>query len=111
MAVKLIHSKRLEKVVQNCVTGNPEAQRELYDLYSNKMLAVCCRYLKCRMDAEDALHEGFIRLFKKIHLYSGQGSFEGWMRSLFVNVSLRLLEKKNKLRAPNGQNHQHISKC
>lgn len=98
MALNVIHNKKLDDTIKDCITGNSEAQQQLYNLYSASMLSVCLRFLKSRMDAEDALHEGFIRVFKKIHTYSGKGSFEGWMKSLFVNVSLRMLENQKKLR-------------
>ncbi len=98
MALKLIHSKQVDTLVHDCIAGSAKAQKALYDLFSPKMFGVCLRLLKNKMDAEDALHEGFIRVFDKLKTYSNKGSFEGWMRSLFINVALRMLEKRNKLR-------------
>lgn len=57
------------------------------------MLGICLRYCNCREDAQDVAQEGFIKLFEKIDLYNDKGSFEGWMRRLFVNLSLDYLRK------------------
>jgi RNA polymerase sigma-70 factor (ECF subfamily) len=47
------------------------------------------------------LHDGFIHLFTKIAGYKGLGSFEGWMRKLFVNIALERLRKKDVLKGCN----------
>ena len=39
------------------------------------------------------LHDGFIVIFEKIGSYNGIGSFEGWMRRIFVNTALMSLRK------------------
>ena len=41
------------------------------------------------------LHDGFILLFSKIESYSGKGSFEGWMRRVFVNNMLMKFRKRD----------------
>ena len=53
------------------------AQRELYNRYSPKMLAVCYRFAHNREDAEDMLQEGFIKVFLQIHTFENRGAFEG----------------------------------
>jgi RNA polymerase sigma-70 factor (ECF subfamily) len=44
------------------------------------------------------MHDGFIKLFAKIHAYSGKGSFNGWMRRVFVTTVLESLRRKDALR-------------
>lgn len=63
-------------------------------LYSRKMMTVCLRYARNRADAEDILQDGFVRLFQKIHQYKAEGSFEGWIRRIFVNASLKKYQTK-----------------
>jgi RNA polymerase sigma-70 factor (ECF subfamily) len=81
-----------------CIKGDRMAQRQLYDKYAGKMLGVCLRYAGTREVARDLLHDGFIRVFNKIKTYRGDGSFEGWMRKLFVNTALEYLRKKDVLK-------------
>lgn len=46
------------------------------------MMAMCMRYASDREEAMSIVNDGFMRVFKKIHLYSGKGSLEGWIRRL-----------------------------
>ena len=63
------------------------------------MYAVCLRYMGDRDSATDILQDGFVTLFEKIGSYSGEGSFEGWARKIFVNTALMSLRKHDVLRA------------
>lgn len=72
--------------------------KAIYDSLSNKMYAVCLRYMGDRDSAEDVLQDGFVTLFNKLGTYSGEGSFEGWARKIFVNTALMSLRKKDALK-------------
>jgi len=75
------------EIIQGCVENKASAQEKLYALYSRRMMAVCLRYTQSRVEAEDVFHEAFIKIFNKIHTWHG-GSFEGWMRRIFVNTAI-----------------------
>lgn len=60
------------------------------------MLALCRRYTNNTAEAEDILQEGFVKVFTKIHLYTGEGSFEGWMRRIMVNTALTAYRERQK---------------
>jgi RNA polymerase sigma-70 factor (ECF subfamily) len=60
-----------------------------------KMFGVCLRYSKDRTEAEDNLQEGFIRVFTYIKNFRHEGSLEGWVRKIMVNVSLEKFRKQN----------------
>ena len=57
------------------------------------MMAVCMRYASSRMEAEDMLQEGFIKVFDNIGKFKMEGSLEGWVRRIMVNNAI------NKIRA------------
>ncbi len=61
------------------------------------MYGVCLRYSGNVDDANDLLQEGFIKVFKNLHKFRGDGSFEGWIRRIFVNTSIEHFRKKVKL--------------
>jgi len=84
-----------EAILQGCLQNNASSQRELYNRYSPKMLAVCYRFAHNREDAEDMLQEGFIKVFSQIHTFRSQGAFEGWIRRIVVHTCINHL-KKNK---------------
>lgn len=78
--------------------GDRRAQKAIYDALSGKMFAVCLRYMSDRQSAEDVLQEGFVSLFAKLDTFSGEGSFEGWARKIFVNAALMSLRKNDVLK-------------
>lgn len=57
-------------------------------------MSVCLRYARNRADAEDILQDGFVLLFRNIGKYESKGSFEGWMRKIFVNTALKKYQRK-----------------
>ena len=75
---------------------NDRKQQELlYKMLAPKMLAVCMRYAKDKDEAQDILQEGFIKMFKNMNNYRGEGSLEGWIRRIIVHTCINNL-KKNK---------------
>jgi RNA polymerase sigma-70 factor (ECF subfamily) len=62
------------------------------------MMGVCLRYTGDRETARDLLQDGFIKVFTSLDRYAGTGSFEGWMRAVFVNEALAYLRKRDVLR-------------
>ena len=82
-----------EQLIDGCKARNPLSQRQLYEKYSRKMMGVCLRYTNNRDEAEDVLQDGFVKVFEKINSFQSQGSFEGWLRRIFVNTSLDNIRK------------------
>ena len=72
-------------------------QEELYRRFSPKMYAVCLRYAGNNEEAEDILQEGFIKVFKKLNSFRSEGSFEGWVRRIFVNTAIEHFRRKRYL--------------
>lgn len=85
-----------EVLIKGCLNNEALAQRELYNRYSAKMLAVCYRYAHSREDAEDMLQEGFIKVFLQIHTFENRGAFEGWVRRIIVHTCINILKKNKK---------------
>jgi RNA polymerase sigma factor (sigma-70 family) len=85
-----------EAILQGCLKNEASAQRELYNRYSSKMLAVCYRFAQNREDAEDMLQEGFIKVFLQIHTFENRGAFEGWVRRIMVHTCINILKKNKK---------------
>ena len=87
-----------KQLIKSCLNGDRRAQEELYNLYSRKMLGVCLRYVGDRETARDLLQDGFVKVFTTLHLYSGTGALEAWMRTIFVNYAIEHMRKKDILR-------------
>ncbi len=79
--------------MEGCKAGNSKMQELLYRQTASKMLAICMRYAKDRMEAEDVLQLGYIKIFNKIAEFKGDGSFEGWIRRIMVNTAIESYRK------------------
>lgn len=79
--------------VRLCQKQDRKGQYAVYQYYAGRMMAVCRRYLGQSPDAEDALQEGFMKVFTKIDQFTEGKSFEGWIRRIMVNESLMKLRK------------------
>ena len=84
-------------LLEGCRRGDRKMQHELYNRFAPKMYGVCLRYAANAEEAEDILQEGFIKIFNKISSYRGDGSFEGWIRRIFVNTAIEHFRKKTYL--------------
>lgn len=80
-----------------CLRGDRLAQKHFFECFKRKMFALCLRYANSREDAEDVLQEGFVRVFRDLHQYTGVGNLEGWVRKVFVNTSLQHLQKQKRM--------------
>lgn len=77
-----------DQIVAGCRKGKAHAFNALYNKYAAKMLGVCFRYTKSKAEAEDVLQDGFVKVFHKIKLFEGRGSFEGWLRRIMVHTAI-----------------------
>ena len=93
----LEHKYTIDTLVNKCKAGERKAQELLYKQFAAKMLGVCMRYATDRMEAEDMLQNGFIRVFQKMSDYRGEGSFEGWVRRIMVHSSIEYYRKHHKM--------------
>ena len=94
--MKIIKLHNREKsLIKKAITNSREAQQQLFEQYSPKMLGVCRQYVKDLHHAEDLLLEGFLKVFTNLHRFKHEGSFEGWIRRIMVNTCISYLRKKN----------------
>lgn len=93
----LEHKYTIEDLIKRCKAAERKAQELLYKHFAAKMLGVCMRYATDRMEAEDMLQNGFIKVFQKITDYRNEGSFEGWIRRIMVNSAIEYYRKHHKM--------------
>jgi len=93
MGLELYNSKLENTLIQACIEKDGKAQREIYERYAPKMYPLCLRYVQGSSQAEDVLVTGFMKVFDKIHTYSGQGSLGAWIRRVIINEALSYLRK------------------
>lgn len=88
---------KLDQIIDKCKQGDRQATEKLYQLFSAKMFAICIRFSRSRFEAEDTLQDGFIKIFDCIGQYAGKGSFEGWMKRIFINIALEKFRREHRV--------------
>jgi len=86
------------ELAKACIDGNDRAQAELFNRYSEQMMAVCLRYGSNYEEAQDMFQDGFIKVFRKIHMYNGKGPLGAWIRRTIANNALDHLRKTKRER-------------
>ena len=85
------------EIISGCLLQERKSQKALYDRYSPVMYAICLRYTHQRDNALDVLQEGFIKVFAKIGDFKGEGSFDGWMKRIFIHTAINYYHKVKNL--------------
>ncbi len=86
-----------KSIISECIAGNAKAQTMFYQQFAPKMFGVCLRYAKDSTEAEDNLQDGFIKVFTSLKTFRHDGSLEGWIRRIMINVSLEKIRKQHLL--------------
>ena len=89
-----IKGEDLKRLIEGCKKKDRQAQKELYERFSPVLFGIALRYTGNRDDAQDLLHDGFLKIFDKINKYNFTGSFEGWIKQVFINFVIDWLKKK-----------------
>lgn len=89
----------IHEMIEGCARNDKRAQKRLYETFSDKLFGICLTYSHDRSEAEDTLHDGFMKIFANIKQYKGEGPFEGWMRRIIVNTALEKYRRTHKLQA------------
>lgn len=84
----------LEQLINDCKKNDIKAQEQLYKQYAPKLFSVCLKYSRNQVEAQDNLQDGFILVFEKIEQFNFTGSFDGWIKKLFVNHILQQYRTK-----------------
>ena len=77
-----------DQLIRACIKGDRKAQRELYDMYSARLMAVSLRYSKSIGEAEDVLQESFIKIFKSLPGLRDYSNIGAWMKKILINTAI-----------------------
>lgn len=83
--------------IQDARSGSAAAQKALFDHLADPMMALCCRYLKSREDAEEVVLDGFYKFFShlKEFRYQGEAALYAWLKRIMVNECLMFLRRRH----------------
>jgi RNA polymerase sigma-70 factor (ECF subfamily) len=105
--MKIIQFNNEKQLIKKAILENRDAQRRLFELHSPKMLSVCRYYVKDMHQAEEAMCNGFLKVFTHLHSFKSEGSFEGWIRRIMVRESISYLRSVKKLQFSSDGEFDH----
>jgi RNA polymerase sigma factor (sigma-70 family) len=92
----VIQKLTIDELFEGVKNRERAAQEMLYRSLAGKMLAICSRYASSNFEAEDMMQNGFIKVFTKIDLFRGEGSFEGWIKRIMVHTAIETIRKNSR---------------
>lgn len=90
----MVDKRLVDDLLEPCIRGERRAQERLYSLLAPQLYGLCMRYATDDDDAQEILQMGFIKVFKSISSFRGEGSFEGWIRRIMVNTAIGNYNKR-----------------
>ena len=84
---------------EQCRAGNRTAWHALYETYAGRLLALCLRYVGSRAEAEDLVHDAFLKIFASFDRFTwrGKGSLRAWVERLTINLAIERLRAGSRL--------------
>jgi RNA polymerase sigma-70 factor, ECF subfamily len=93
----------LDSLVEQAQAGDQAALAELLTGLRPRAMAAAMRVLRNSDDAEDAVQEAFVKIWRSFRRFEGRSSFATWVHRIVMNASLDLL-RRNGVRC---ENHAH----
>lgn len=84
--------EEIEHIIKGCRHNKRGDQKRLYELYCDAMYAVAYRIMGNHEDAEDALQEAFVDVFRNIRKFRGDSTIGAWIKTIVVRRALKNLK-------------------
>jgi len=86
----------IRQLIYGAKSGSSAAQKCLYDLYADRLMMVCRRYVKGSEDAEEVMLDGFYKFYKNLSSfqYQNDAAVYVWLKRIMINECLMFLRKK-----------------
>ncbi len=86
----------IDHYIRKCIENDRGGQQKIYQLFAPVLYGLCLKYMKNEEDAKDVFQEAFVIAFQKINQYRFEGSFEGWLKRIFINKLIETLNKRKR---------------
>jgi RNA polymerase sigma-70 factor, ECF subfamily len=90
----LVHER--EQEFQLALSGDREALDNLLASYMPQLYGVALRILGTPQDAEDALHDGLVRVLQHFREFEERSRFSTWLTRIVINAALMRLRHNRK---------------
>jgi RNA polymerase sigma-70 factor (ECF subfamily) len=88
------HLTEIEDIISSIKKGETSGYKALFQKYYSYVMSICLRYTRNNEDAEEVLNDAFMKVFKNIHSFRKDMSFNNWLSKIAVNTSIDHLRKQ-----------------
>jgi RNA polymerase sigma-70 factor, ECF subfamily len=81
-------------VMQQAIAGNSDAQEQLFTRHTSRLYRTAFALLRNKEDAEDAVQDGLLTAYAKLHSFQGRSAFSTWLTRIVINSALMTRRKK-----------------
>ena len=85
-----------DQIIQECLSGNKGAYKNLVDKYQIRIINTCYKYTKNINDAEDVAQEVFLKAFQNLPSFKFDSKFYSWIYRIAVNTCLNYINSREK---------------
>lgn len=89
-----------QELLDDLRAGKSEAYEQLYNQYYESVYTLTYGVLQNYDDAQDAVQQTFIHVFRKLSTLKNDGSFSSWLMRIANNEALMILRKRKKTPVP-----------
>lgn len=94
--------ENLADIIQGSVNGLAADQKKLYETYKGLCLKLIFRYIFNYEKAIDALHDGFVKIYRNLHSFNlkdgpeGEWVFIAWIKRIMINTAIDQLKRHSR---------------
>jgi RNA polymerase sigma-70 factor (ECF subfamily) len=86
-----------QRLVEAIIAGDRDAFRELFDRDGTTVFRTCYRILGSIPDAEDAVQDTFVTVYRVIGQFRGEGSLTAWIARIGAREALRRVGNRKRV--------------
>jgi RNA polymerase sigma-70 factor, ECF subfamily len=85
------------ELLESCKRGELQAFERLYKLHAARMKSLAFHLLGSRDDAEDAVQETFLKVYRAVGSFESNSTVSTWMLRILINCCYDILRKRQRL--------------
>ncbi len=90
-------------LLAGCRRRDVRAFEQVYQAHASRMKSIAFHITRNRQDAEDAVQEAFLKLYRSIDGFHGQSAIGTWLCRILINVCYDLQRKRRREVDPEDQ--------
>lgn len=96
-------------LLSTCLRQRRQAQRQFYHHFYGYAMGVSLRYAASREEAEEIVHDSFLKVFLHVDQQAHLPSFKSWMRRILINTAIDHHRKNHHHHLNQVLEHWHAS--